>query len=264
VQKTRVGEVGIVALSDNVQGYASPQVYNQAGDAIERYRDRLTPDGKVELNFGCFLLRADGQTILVDTGWGPEHEGKLLDEMLEAGVRREEVNIVVFTHLHGDHTGWNIERLSGKALFPAARYLVPEEDWRHYSSRERPPASFERDVRPLEALGCLELFSGERSLTPSLTTLPTPGHTPGHTSIIIDSAGERGLIIGDVVISTIDVEEPEWPNTFDWDHDIARQTRLSVLERAEREQALVGASHLAAPGLGRFVRLEGRRVWQAL
>lgn len=262
--RTRVGNVEVISLSDNKQTYPSSRAYSQAGDAIRGYADRLTPDGGLELNFACFLLIADGQNVLVDTGWGPEHEGKLLDELSESGVRPSEISTVIFTHLHGDHTGWNIERGSGQQLFASAVYLVPKADWDHYAGGERQTPSFERDVRPLEALGCLELFEGERTLTPSLTTLPTPGHTPGHTSIVIDSGGERGLIVGDAILSSIDADEPEWTNTFEWNNEIAIRSRLSLVERAERDNALVGASHIAAPGLGRFVRLEGRRRWQAV
>lgn len=262
--RTRVGNVEVVALLDNKQAYPASRVYSQAGDALRAYADRLTSDGALELAFACFLLIADGENVLVDTGWGPEHEGRLLDELSESGVRPSEISTVIFTHLHGDHTGWNIERGSGQPLFSSARYLVPKADWDHYAGGERQVPSFERDVRPLEALGCIELIEGERALTQSLTTLPTPGHTPGHTSIIVDSGGERGLIVGDAILSSIDADEPEWTNTFEWDKEVARRTRSALIERAERENALVGASHIAFPGLGRFVRIDGRRRWQAL
>ncbi len=262
MQKARVGKVEVIALSDGSNGYPAENVYPTAGEGLSGYADRLTADGKVELNFGCYLLRADGRTVLVDTGLGPESSGRLMDDLGEAGVATDAVDIVVFTHLHGDHTGWNIDRESGKPKFERARYLVPKGDWDHYAPQGR--GSFKRDILPLEATGCLDLFDGEHVISDSLTAIPTPGHTPGHTSIVISSEGERGLILGDVVISTIDLDQPRWQNTFDWDHGIARATRMSLLWRLEREGALVGASHLPAPGLGRFVRAESKRYWQPL
>ncbi len=262
MQKARVGNVEIVALSDGTQGYPAASVYPGAGDRLADHSASLSADGKVEMNFGCLLVRADGTTVLVDTGLGPESKGQLMDDLRAAGVANDEIDLVLFTHLHGDHTGWNIDRESGKPSFGKARYLVPKGDWDHYAAQGR--GSFKRDILPLEAVGCLDLIAGEHAVSPSLTAIPTPGHTPGHTSLVIDSDGERGLILGDVVISPVDALNPRWDNSFDWDHDVARSTRLSLLWRLEREGALVGASHLPAPGLGRFVRVQGRRRWQAM
>jgi glyoxylase-like metal-dependent hydrolase (beta-lactamase superfamily II) len=187
-----------------------------------------------------------------------------MDELAAARVDPGSVTHVLFTHLHGDHTGWNLDRASGEPLFPNARYLVPKGDWEHSGAQEPKPESFVRDVEPLAAMGRMELVEGEWSLSRGMTAIPTPGHTPGHTSVAIVSGGERGFILGDVVISPIDAEEPSLANSFDWDNEIARRTREATMERLIEERALVGASHLTAPGLGRFVLAEGRRYWQAL
>jgi glyoxylase-like metal-dependent hydrolase (beta-lactamase superfamily II) len=264
MKKARVGDVEVVALVDAMQGYGAAQCYPNAPDVAERYREHLTPEGHIPLTFACFLLRAAGRTLLVDTGLGPESGGKLLEGMQAIGVSPPEVDTVLFTHLHGDHTGWNIDRQTSRPLFSKARYLVPKGDWEHYGSREKPPGSFMRDVKPLEALGCLDLIEGEHSLGPSMTTLRTPGHTPGHLSVVIQSAGERGLIIGDVLVSTLDILEPSLQSSFDWDHGIAFKTRTAMLDRLEREQPLVGASHLPGDGLGRLLVSDGKRSWQPL
>lgn len=262
MERVDVGDVTVVALVDNVQAYPASAVYPNAGDALRELRHYLDAQGNVVLNFAAFLLIDGDRRILVDTGWGPEHQGKLLEELTAAKVRPEEVDTVVFTHLHGDHTGWNFDRASRTPLFSKARYLVPRADWEHYASQEPPPESFLRDVRPLADAGVLELIEGERALTTSITTVPTPGHTPGHTSVTIASGDARGFILGDVVLSPVDAERPELENSFDWSHDLARATRLRVLDRLEMEGALVGASHLPPPGLGRFVRAARRRYWQ--
>jgi glyoxylase-like metal-dependent hydrolase (beta-lactamase superfamily II) len=259
--RTSVGAIDLVALVDTVAGYPAANVYPQAGDAIGAYNGFLDSDGNVVLNFGCFLLRDAGTTLLVDTGWGPEFNGRLLDELAEAGVAPAEVDFVLFTHLHGDHTGWNLDRATGKPVFGNARYLVPGADWAHYSTRDPQPASFTRDVLPLLDAGVMELVDGERTITPGITAVPTPGHTPGHTSATVVSGGDRGYILGDVVISPVDLAEPGWPNAFDWDNDIARATRHRILEQLA-PTTLVGASHLPAPGLGYFGSSNGKRAWQ--
>ena len=261
MERAQVGDVEIVALSDGSDTYPAGDVFPDHLDELEAVRGLLTADGGVTLNFGCFLLRADGRTLLVDTGNGPEAQGALLDELSAAGVAADEVDAVLFTHLHGDHTGWNLDRESGKPLFAKARYLVPRGDWDHYAGQDERPASFVRDVLPLEGLGVLDLFEGEHALSASLTAFPTPGHTPGHTSVAIASLGAHGLIIGDAVITVVDAAHPDWHNAWDGDHAVAAATRRSLLRRATDAAALVGASHLPPPGLGRFEASDGAHVW---
>lgn len=264
MHRITVGNVEIVSLFDLYFGFDPHRVWPSAGDGLEAYRDRLEANGDIGMDCLCFLLRADGRTTLVDTGMGPESSGRLLDELRDAGISPEEVDQVVFTHLHGDHTGWNLDRGTGQPLFSRARYLVPRGDWDEQTGASQPSGSFTRDVAPLRVLDRMELIDDGYVLGPSLTALHTPGHTPGHTSIAVTSGGEQALILGDVFLTTIDVEEPDWSSTFDSDMDVARRTRHAVLDRLEADGALVGAAHLRSPGLGRIVRVEGRRVWQAL
>ena len=259
-----VGAVAVSALVDAVQPYPAAGVYPKAGDLLERYRDLLDANGAVVLNFASFLVRDGATIVLVDTGWGPEHNGQLLVELEAAGAKPADVDTVIFTHLHGDHTGWNLDRATGAPLFPRARYLAPRADWEHYAAQDPQPASFVRDMLPLEKAGRLELVSGERTLSPSLVAVPTPGHTPGHTSIAITSGGEHGFILGDVVISPMDPHEPELENVFDWDSAIAGATRKQTLAKLAASRAMVGASHLPPPGLGRFVESNGRHAWVPL
>jgi len=262
MERRQLGSYEVIALADTVQSYPATAVYPAAGDALAGYAAYLDATGAVALNFACFLLVGSGLTVLVDTGWGPEFDGQLPSEMKAAGVDPASVDVVTFTHLHGDHTGWNFDRGTGARFFANARYLVPRLDWEHYAAQQPPSGSFERDMRPLEATGRLELFDGGHVLAPGLTAVPTPGHTPGHTSFAIDSGGTRGFVLGDVVLTRIDAERPELDCSFDWDHAIARATREATIARLAADQSLVGASHLPAPGFGRFRVEAGRSSWQ--
>ena len=263
--KTSVGSIEMIALIDLVRAYPATMVYPDIGDT-SRFANYLDGEGGVALNFASFLLRDGGTTLLVDTGWGPENGGALLAELAEAGVKPAQVTHVLFTHLHGDHTGWNIDRASGRPIFSEARWLVPKADWEHYDQGGRggtggESLSFERDVRPLEATGRLELIASETRISAGLTALDTPGHTPGHTSVVVASGGERGFILGDVSITPIDAEQPRLESVFDWDRKLAVETRIKTIDRLIGDGSLVGASHLPAPGIGRFKRMEGKQWW---
>lgn len=259
--KVTVGSVQVVALVDNIVPYPFEAVYRGSDAALAAARGYAI-EGNVVMNFGCFLIRDGGTTTLVDTGWGPENGGKLLEELDAAGIHRDEVDVVTFTHLHGDHTGWTLDRAGGWPLFPRARYLVPRKDWDHYAAARPAPESYTRDVAPLAAAGVMDLFEGERTFSPSLTSVETPGHTPGHTSFVIVSGGERGYVLGDVVLGDADAADPALENTFDWDSGIAGVTRKRVIAQLVADGSLVGGSHLPPPGLGRFVRVDGGTGWQ--
>ena len=113
-------------------------------------------------------------------------------------------------------------------------------------------------------MGLLDLVEGERAVTPELTLVPTPEHTPGHQSILVSSGGERALILGDVANHPAQVEEGGWSPIFDGDAEAAANTRRGVMERLEEGGDLVAAGHFPHPGFGHIVRLGGRRVFRAL
>jgi glyoxylase-like metal-dependent hydrolase (beta-lactamase superfamily II) len=176
---------------------------------------------------------------------------------------------VVMTHLHRDHVGWNLMSENGKYVptFPRARYWMSRTDWDACHRSDVQPTRFPNAptcVWPLADLGLIEFMNGEQSLTRELTAVPTPGHTPGHMSILITSKGERALVLGDAAHSPVQVLEPDWVSRADMDPDLTRETRKALLDRLEREQILVAAGHFEAPGYGRIIRLQGRRYWQGL
>ncbi|CUV01966.1 Metallo-beta-lactamase family protein [hydrothermal vent metagenome] len=116
----------------------------------------------------------------------------------------------------------------------------------------------------MEDMGILELIEGEYAITSELTTLPTPGHTPGHMSIMISSQGQRGLVLGDVLHNAVQAHETDWVSRADIDPETTRITRRSLMEQLEKDGTTIAAVHLPAPGFGKIMRAEGRRYWQAL
>ena len=271
-----VGNVEITHLSDGRLGFSMDEMFPSLPDeAWEPYRDLLTPEGRLELNVGSYLLRSQGMTILVDTGLGDDSRGfddvvwgKLLVDMETKGIPLEDVDVAVLTHLHRDHVGWNLlwDNGTSRPTFPNARYLVPRADWDVYTRRAGMSmfAYIREQVIPLDALGVVDFIDGEHAVNGEVSTIPTPGHTNGHVSVAISSAGESAFVIGDVVHNPAQVQETGWSARADVDPEQSARSRSDLMERIEREAALLVSGHFPAPGFGRLARSQGRRYWQPL
>ncbi len=273
----RVGDVEIMALSDGHLEFDLCNFFPSiAPEDWRPYESHLADEHTVRFNLGSYLIRSSGRTVLVDTGLGPRPAdapeamwGRLMHDFQANGVRPEQVDMVVMTHLHRDHVGWNVLSQGGRIVptFPNARYWMSAADWEVCHRADVQPQRFPNApscVWPLAELGLVELMQGEHSLTRELTAVPTPGHTPGHVSLLITSQGQRALVLGDVAHSPVQVHEPDWVSRADMDPELTRQTRRALLDRLEREEFIVAAGHFQAPGFGRIVRLEGRRYWRGL
>jgi glyoxylase-like metal-dependent hydrolase (beta-lactamase superfamily II) len=210
--------------------------YRQAFPAIHSDVDWWLP-------VNCVLLRSEDVTVVVDTGAGPkpraffpDGEARLLDELAP-----EDVDVVVHTHLHVDHVGWD-------GAFPNARYVVHEADWAYFMSEASlAERSHLRDkVLPLEPR--FERVIGETEIAPGIRVQPAPGHTPGH---MIVRAGSFAAI-GDLVAQELQVADPDLVFVNDMDFDIAAATRRRVIAELAEEGASVIAGHFR--GIGRFER----------
>ena len=230
--------------------------------------------GGVSFNLECWGSKAEGNTIEGDTGGGNKQAdektwGELLDDFKAHGMRAEDVDMVVLTHAHRDHVGWNLTTKDGKytPTFPNAQYYLSAKDWEACHDpaliQDRFPNAPEC-VWPLEDLGVLNLMEDGQKLTSEITTLATPGHTPGHMSLLISSQGEKGLVLGDVLHNTAQIENVDWVSRADIDPVQTRITRREMMDRLEREGIPVAAVHLAKPGFGKIVREDGLRFWQGI
>ena len=275
-----VGDVRITSLSDGRVVFDPRITFPETPlDHWEQYYD-IFPEYFSKpyflLNLGVFVMRSGGKTLVADTGFGPHGQmlgadtpADLMNDFERKGIGTDEVDTVFLTHLHGDHVGWNTrpEDLS-RPTFEKARYRVHRADWEHFTSEEvlsdfRGDA-VKRSAIPLEDAGVLDLMEGETELAPGVTAIHTPGHTPGHMSLLISSGRERALLIGDVLGSPMhatDTELTYWPDT---DKEEGIRTRHRLLDMAEEDGMIVLGSHLSPPGWGTMVRWQGRRYWKGL
>lgn len=271
--KISVGNVEITALVDMPMELPWSMVLPGRSDAdLQPYKDMYPfASGKVgvQTQAGAYALRSGGKTVLCDTGLGPGPiaflggaRGRMLDDMRDKGIDPASVDIVVMTHLHADHVGWNLDEASGQPNFPNARYLVPQGDWDHFiQALDANPQM--KQVTPLKDLGRMELVSGEAAITSEITTHPTPGHTPGHQSLLVDSGGDKALIAGDVAHHPAQVDRAGWSPVFDTDGTLSAATRERIMAMLQVEGMTAGFCHFPAP-FGKIVKLDGKRVFQGL
>ncbi|WP_431922107.1 MBL fold metallo-hydrolase [Amycolatopsis tucumanensis] len=249
--------------------------------AWDEHRDWLVPDfwdpetGQCQSAIQSWLLRSEGRTILVDTGVG-NHKDRpyapvwsrldtsYLDNLAAAGVRPEDVDLVVNTHLHIDHVGWNT-RLDGRVwvpTFPNATYLMPKRDfdfWNPANDNETVFGRgnqnvFEDSVTPVHEAGLTRLWDGSYRIDKNLRLDLAPGHTPGSSVLVLESGGDRALFVGDLVHTPLQIPEPDTNSCFCEDPAESRATRHKLLGHAAETNALVFPAHFAGAGAAEVER----------
>ena len=270
-----VGEVDLIALQDSWTRRPAAGFFEGVDAAAwEPYREWVDEDGLMAHNFGSFVIRSRGSVILVDTGLGQwpnpldlQQAPSLPAVMEEAGIAPRDVDLVLFTHLHWDHTGWNTRGEEGalELTFPNARYVVQQSEFDYWTGPGEKPSNgpaYDRVLAPIVAADRLDLVGGEYAPTLEVVAVPTPGHTPGHVSFAIVSAGERAYILGDAAHKPVQLTEPDWYPGFDMDPVESTRSRHMILDRAEREGALLAGGHFAFPSMGYPRRVGGRRTFE--
>jgi len=253
-----------------------PDMYPGASVAqLDPYRSWLephfvTPEGALTLSIRMLVVRSMGQVVVVDTCLGehsvPGHErlddikGDVLGTLSAQGVDPAAVDVVLCTHLHFDHVGWNTRREGDRWVptFPHARYLFAREEYAYWAGGGEGFALTFRDaVEPVVASGQADLVATDHVINDELRLLPTPGHSPGHVSLVIESAGARAVITGDVVHHPVQFALDTWSHIADGDAEAARTTRLAFRDRFVDTGAVIFGTHFAGPGCGQLVR-DGR------
>jgi glyoxylase-like metal-dependent hydrolase (beta-lactamase superfamily II) len=275
MHRITIGNVEITALLDtNLLMNPAHFMPAHADEFVKAYGHEANERGLYPMSITCYLLRSAGKTVLVDTGLGRRKRpgfpmGQLADSLEATGVDPSEIDLVVNTHLHIDHVGWNtIEAEDGsqKVFFPKATWIIQQNEWEYWMRPEvmeqRGNEHLRECVAPIE--GRAKLVSAEVPLDEHLTFIPTPGHTPGHVAIGIASQGERAVIIGDASHHPVQLEHPDWSPAFDTDPVLSAQSRDRLFDDCVADGRTWIAGHWQHPGFGRIVGLEGKRVFQAL
>jgi glyoxylase-like metal-dependent hydrolase (beta-lactamase superfamily II) len=223
----------------------------------------------VEISINCFLIDTGSQKILVDAGagelFGP-NSGRLVANLQASEYQPEDIDAVLLTHIHGDHSGGLT--VGGKRIFPNAFVYVDQREPAYWlgadaaasvrASRKGTFSQSHQTVDPYVDAGRLRTFNGATELFPGIRTVPEYGHTPGLTGYMIESRGQRLLVWGDIVhAAEVQFKDPTITIEYDIDPKLAVASRQWVLTDAARNGYLVGGAHLSFPGIG-HVRAEAR------
>ncbi len=217
----------------------------------------------------CLLVEGRGRRTLIETGngdkfspkykdiYGIDHERAVGEALREVGVTPDAIDVVVMTHMHFDHSGGTTRRSGSGAIEPVfgrARHVVQAREWQDATRpHERNRASYlGENIFPLETAGLLALVDGESEVAPGVRVIPTPGHTPGHQSVLIgDPGGPRLLFLGDVVPTALHTRLP-YIMAYDLEPALTLETKRSLFRRAIEEQWTVVWGHDVEHPAGRL------------
>lgn len=264
-----VGSATVTALSDGFLPI-TPDVL--VGISPEEFAARLAeayvagPGHPTGVN--AFVID-NGTRTLIDTGTGPAMGpglGQLTSVMAAVGIAPESIDAVIATHLHPDHIGGALV-----TSFPNATLHVAQAEldfWSNADYRAQSPAEFQGffDMAQggVAAFGeRLSMIAGADDLGNGLTAMPLPGHTFGHTGVMLESDGQTCLFWGDIIhVGAVQFAQPEVTIAFDTDQDMARATRMSTLDMAATDRLMIAGAHLSFPGVGFVERAGDAYRWQ--
>lgn len=258
----RIGDLTVEGVLDGGMDVPADLILNKVP-----HPDHLTAEGLLRVQTGGYLVRTGDRVVLVDAGFGPAPEGsgngRLLESLRAVGVGPQDVTDVLLTHLHMDHVGWTAD--GEKPVFPHAVYRCHAADWEHFVVGEsdepmRPELGLPKACERLAPVAHqLETFDRDTTVAPGVDVRHAPGHTPGSTVVVLSSAGEKALLLGDVLHCPAELVGDDWEMISDVDPALARRTRVAFARELEGADVPVAAAHF--PGL-RFGRLLAGGDWQ--
>ncbi len=266
VYRRRVGDIVITAIADGFLDGDLEVLRNiDTGEARDILTANFRPARRTAVN--TFLIQTGGRTALMETGCGPFMQataGRQLRNLAAAGVAPGDIEAILLTHMHPDHSAGLTDEETGQRIFENAELIVHENEPRHWNDdaamargNEREKTLFFQLTRDQIApyADRMTTFAGEGEVFPSITAIPRPGHTPGHTTYLIASGDDQLLIWGDIVhVPEVQTARPEACMAFDVDIAGAEASRRAVFDMAATDGVLVTGMHLHFPGFSHLVK----------
>ncbi len=275
MNRWQIGKVTITRIVElEVAGgsrFILPDATREACLPIEWMKPHfMTDEGRLIMSVHALVIEIGERRVVVDTCIGNDKQRNIptwtnlqtsfLQDLADAGYTREGIDTVLCTHLHTDHVGWNTMLVDGEWVptFPNARYLLGREEWDYWNAQDERGEMNESviadSVRPVVDAGLVDLVEMDHVLCDEVWLEPTPGHTPGHVSVRIESEGERALITGDFVHHPCQMARLDWASSADYDRDQARETRERMFAAEADDDVLIIGTHFATPTAGHIKR----------
>jgi glyoxylase-like metal-dependent hydrolase (beta-lactamase superfamily II) len=264
VFRYRLGDFEITALSDGTVPQDLHALLKGASEPeIDAALTRSFQRNPVEASINAFLLDTGSRLVLVDTGsgdfFGAGYGGKLVSSLKAAGYEPSQIDDILLTHVHTDHSGGLVH--DGHAVFTKAVVHVGKPDVDFFLNPANQngvdgydKAYFQQAVvalTPYQASGQLRPFTGAVQILPGITSQPTPGHTPGHSFYRVESKGQSIVFVGDIVhVRAVQLPNPKITITYDVDQPAAAAQRLIQFKSLADSGTLVAGAHLPFPGMG--------------
>jgi glyoxylase-like metal-dependent hydrolase (beta-lactamase superfamily II) len=266
----KVGSIECTSVNDGARSFPLPDkwVTNVSKDqAIAAAEAAYMPKGMVTVPFNPQLINTGGKLVLLDCGNGigaleatKGQAGRMMQNLAAAGIDPKNVDMVVMSHLHPDHTN-GIRAADGSMAFPNAEIKVPAKDWEFWMSDENAAKAQSNEMMKNYFANVKKIYAGieskvtkydwDKEVAPGVTAIGTPGHTAGHTSFAVASGDQKILISADVTnIPEFFLRNPDWHVAYDADPDMAQKTRHKFYDMASAEKATVVGFHFPFPAVG--------------
>lgn len=276
----RIGDFELLVVSDGVIRQDAGATFGLVPRVMwERYVTDIDEKYRLEVGLNSMVIRGGGKTVLVDTGCGAkgvrapgamgvENTGALVSNLAAQGIAVRDVDVVLNSHLHFDHSGGNTTNEDGKLVptFPRARYIFQKGEWdaaTHPNDRTRGTYLAE-NIEPLEAAKAVELVDGDAEVFPGVRMARAPGHTEDHVVVEVESGGDYAMYIGELSQHPVQLERLAWISAFDIQPVVSLETKQRFIEKAVEKNATIVSVHHEYPGLGHVTLESGKRKWREI
>jgi glyoxylase-like metal-dependent hydrolase (beta-lactamase superfamily II) len=281
MQSTRVGDFEVHKIAEYEGPFISPETFFPDFDpeVVRANPDHLgsrlidETTGHLLFSFHTFIVKTGHHTILIDSCLGNDKERPTrpqfhrlrtpyIADLAKTGVKVEDVDYVMCTHLHWDHVGWNTRLENGRWVptFPNARYIMASREFAHWKAVHRRGEdtphrlAFEDSVLPVVRTGQSVLVDDDYGLDDGFWFEGAPGHTPGNVVIHARSGDDKAVFMGDVIHHPLQLLKPEWSTLACTDRDLSRETRTRLIEEHAEHGTRLFPAHFPSPTVGRIIR----------
>lgn len=270
VKITRIVELTTASLGPHLLPQATPELML----AVPWLKPFIDEQGRIILSMHALVIEADEKLIVVDTCIGNDKERayprwhqmqtNFLERFEAQGFDPDAVDVVLCTHMHVDHVGWNTRWQDDgwQPTFSNARYLYAQEEWAHWQTEEQEYGPVVEDsVQPIFDAGLADVVPSNHQVSNAVRLISTPGHTPGHVSVGVESQGQSALITGDMIHHPCQILHPKWSSLADVDGNLGVVTRDAFLAQYGDTETLIIGTHFATPTAGYVVSSDAGYVF---